>query len=48
MDYPPGAAVQPFINGRHRVGEALVHGANRRELDERLAELKRRIALTAI
>lgn len=47
MDYPPGTAVQPFINGRHRVGEALVHGANRRELDERLTELRRRLALTA-
>jgi biotin carboxylase len=47
MDHPPGTAVQPFINGRHRLGEALVQGANRRELDERLAELKRRIALTA-
>lgn len=47
MDHQPGTVVQPFINGRHRVGEALVHGADRRELDERLAELKRRLALTA-
>lgn len=47
MDHSPGTAVQPFINGCHRVGEVLVHGANRCELDERLAELRRRLALTA-
>lgn len=47
MDHPPGTRVQPLINGRHRVGEALIHGADRAEIDARLIELKRRLALTA-
>jgi len=45
MDHKQGTAVHPFINGRHRVGEVLVHGADRGELDERLTELRRRLAL---
>jgi biotin carboxylase len=47
IDLAPGTAVQPFINGRHRVGEALVIGRNRDEVDGRLVELKRRLALKA-
>lgn len=46
LDHPFGTPVQSFTNGRHRVGEALIHGANRSELDARLIELKRRLALT--
>jgi biotin carboxylase len=42
-----GAAVEPFINGRHRVGEVFVTAANRAELERRVAELKRRLAMDA-
>lgn len=47
LDLPRGMPVQPFINGRHRVGEALIRGRDRAEVDIRVAELKRRLALTA-
>jgi len=48
LDLPKGSTVTPFINGRHRVGEALITGADRDEVDARLLELKRRLALTAV
>ena len=39
--------VAAFVNGRHRVGEALVVGATREEVDDRLDELARRLQLHA-
>jgi biotin carboxylase len=48
FDLPQGTSVEPFINGRHRVGEALITGTNRNEVDARLIELQRRLALRAI
>ena len=45
---PQGTAVEPFINGRHRVGEVVIAGVNRDDLDNRLAEFKRRLALKAV
>jgi len=48
FDLPQGAAVQPFINGRHRVGEALIAGADRNELDGRLIEFRSRLDLRAV
>jgi hypothetical protein len=48
LDLPQGANVEQFINGRHRVGEALINGADCDEVDGRLAELNRRLALTAL
>lgn len=47
VDFPRGSLVQAFVNGRQRVGEALVTGANRAELDDHLIELKRRLDLRA-
>ncbi len=47
IDHPLGTPVKPFINGRHRVGEALILATNRSDLDTRLLDLKRRLALTA-
>jgi biotin carboxylase len=48
LDFPQGTPVERFINGRHRVGEALIIGNDRKDLDGRMAELRRRLALTAI
>jgi biotin carboxylase len=48
FDMPPGARVEPFINGRHRVGEVLVAGASREDVDGRLVEIKQRLSLTAV
>ena len=46
-DVPYGQAVLPFINGRHRVGEAFIYGADRMEVDARVVEFKRRLNLKA-
>ena len=48
LDLPQGTPVMPFINGRHRVGEALISGNDRNELDSHAAELQRRLALRAV
>ena len=48
FDVPKGAQVSPFINGRNRVGEALITGENRDELDAHLLELTQRLALEAV
>jgi biotin carboxylase len=47
FDLPAGAAVEPFINGRHRVGEAIVAADDRATLERRVAELKARLAIGA-
>ncbi|MGH8676549.1 MAG: ATP-grasp domain-containing protein [Burkholderiales bacterium] len=47
IDIPAGAPVEPFINGRHRVGEALVVADDRGQLESRVGELKARLALGA-
>lgn len=48
FDLPQGAAVNAFINGRHRVGEALIMGRDRDEVDARRAELLHRLNLRAV
>jgi len=48
FDLPQGATVQPFINGRQRVGEALIAGGDRDQLDRRLIEFQCRLDLHAI
>jgi len=40
--------VFPFINGRHRVGEAFVFGKDREDLELKVRELKQRLQLGAI
>jgi biotin carboxylase len=47
FDQPPGTAVKPFVNGRHRVGEVLITGSNRNEIDFHLIEVRRRLAVVA-
>ena len=47
FDFEIGDQIQQFKNGRHRVGEALVSGGNRSELDMRVLELKQRLELGA-
>jgi len=48
FDFPQGTPVQPFINGRHRVGEAFIRADNRSELEQHVAEFHQRLALTSI
>ncbi len=48
FDVPCGSRVSPFVNGRNRVGEALITGDNRDELDAHLLEFSRRLALQAV
>ncbi len=47
FDVEHGSAVRPFTNGRQRVGEAIVTGADRAEVEARVAELHRRLDLKA-
>jgi len=42
-----GAAVEAFVDGRHRVGEALMVGTTRDEIDERWTDLAQRLRLRA-
>jgi hypothetical protein len=47
FDLPPGALVEPFTDGRRRVGQALLVADTRAELDQRVAELRHGLAVTA-
>ena len=46
-DVPFDAPVEPFIDGRHRVGQCLLAAADREELGRRLREVRERLAITA-
>jgi len=48
FDLEPGAPIESFINGRHRVGEALVRGTDREDLDMHACDLRRRLDVRAI
>jgi biotin carboxylase len=48
VDAPPGAEVAPFINGRHRLGEAILFADSHDALERRRAELSAALALDAI
>ena len=48
FDFPQGTQVEPFINGRRRVGEALITGTDRNEVDKHLTEFKSRLTLTTV
>jgi len=48
MDLQSGAPVKAFTNGRHRVGEALVRGTDRAELDQHARDLRRRLNVRAV
>lgn len=48
MDVRVGEPVYPFINGRHRIGEAVIRGRDRAEIDARVDELTRRLALRVV
>jgi biotin carboxylase len=47
FDVPFGASVERFTNGRQRVGEAMLSGSDRRELDAHILQFKRRLSLCA-
>jgi biotin carboxylase len=46
MDYPVGTTVRPFVDGRERIGEALLTGHDRDDLDRHVCELETRLGLT--
>ena len=46
LDAAPGAEVQPFTNGRHRVAAALITADDAAQLQARRAELEATLALT--
>lgn len=45
IEFPQGSQVFPFINGRHRIGEAVLHARDRAELDRRIVEFHARLRL---
>lgn len=45
LDYPPGVKVLPFINGRHRLGQAIVCADHSSELDDHVNTLHSRLSL---
>lgn len=47
LDYEIGDPVEPFINGRHRVGEALIVGDDRQDVDKKISLLRATLSLTA-
>ena len=47
FDVAPGVPVQPFINGRHRVGEAFVVAPDAATVAARVAELRARLDVRA-
>jgi hypothetical protein len=47
IDVPMGDTVQPFINGRHRIGEAIVLGTGIEDLSAKVTALKKRLHLRA-
>lgn len=47
LDYPRGTPVQRFVNGRHRVGEAILTAATRDELEALPRRLERELQLGA-
>jgi biotin carboxylase len=47
FDAPFGAFVERFTNGRQRVGEAMLSGSDRRELDAHILQFKKRLSLGA-
>lgn len=46
FDVPRGERVNAFVNGRHRIGEALVTGQSREDVDCRLLELTQRLSVS--
>jgi biotin carboxylase len=48
LDFEPGAAVAPFTDGRHRIGEVLFQAESRTVLDARAAELLARLNVRAL
>jgi biotin carboxylase len=48
MDYKFGARVEPFINGRNRVGEAIIYGDSPRSLRILADSLRKRLDVKAV
>lgn len=48
INFERGTPVYPFINGRHRVGEAFIFGKDRDALDTKASEFKERLQLRSV
>jgi len=48
LDYSEGSQVKALINGRCRVGEALVIGTSRADLDRKVELVRKQLALSAV
>jgi hypothetical protein len=48
LDAPSGTAVPAFVDGRSRFGEAVVVGPSRATVEQRLAELRARLAIETV
>jgi len=48
IDQPVGSEVEPFVNGRHRVGEALITGPDRDALVSRIRLLQHSLGLESM
>jgi biotin carboxylase len=48
LDAAYGDPVQPFINGRNRIGEAMLFGSDRTDLARKVEEFNGRLALAAV
>jgi hypothetical protein len=47
FDLPVGSPVEPFTDGRRRVGQAMILADTRGELDRRAVNCRKRLAVTA-
>jgi len=47
LDYPEGSLVEAFTNGRNRVGEAMIVGSSRSDLDRKVDVIRAKLALAA-
>jgi len=48
MDYECGVPVSAFINSRNRIGQAIIFGESRDNLENRVLELKRRLNIRTV
>lgn len=48
IDYPIGSHIKPFINGRNRIGETVIIGTSRRDIQSKADELINRLQIEAV
>jgi biotin carboxylase len=48
VDYPIGSHIKPFINGRNRIGETVIVGTSRQDIQSKANELLDRLQIEAV